>query len=69
MFAGVKTFCATKAMEREHLGDLVTEWLRDNTDKKVVDKVVTQSSDSEYHCLSITLFYNFRLKARKGQKK
>ena len=25
---------------------------------KVVDKIVTQSSDEAFHCLAITLFYN-----------
>ena len=24
---------------------------------EIVDKIVTQSSDSEFHCLTITLFY------------
>ena len=32
-------------------------WLRDNPRAKIVDKVVTQSSDREFHCLSITIFY------------
>jgi hypothetical protein len=26
----------------------------------VVDKIVTQSSDKEFHCLTITLFYRER---------
>lgn len=55
-FDGCQTFCATKAREREHLGETVTEWLR-KSKVEVVDKVVTQSSDREFHCLSITLFY------------
>ncbi len=25
-----------------------------------VDKIVTQSSDSEFHCLTITLFYKHK---------
>jgi len=55
--SGVKVFTATKARDRESLGEAITMWLRDNSDKEVIDKVVTQSSDSEFHCLSITLFY------------
>jgi hypothetical protein len=55
---GVKVFTATKAKEREALGDVVTRWLADNPRARVVDKVVTQSSDSQFHCLSITLFYS-----------
>ena len=56
-FDGVKVFSATKAREREDLGTVVTNWIRANPDFKVVDKVVSQSSDREFHCLSITVFY------------
>ncbi len=57
MFNGVKIFTATKAKEREELGETITKWLKDNPRVKVVDKVVTQSSDNEFHCLTITIFY------------
>lgn len=56
-FTGVKVFSATKARERGQLGELVTRWLADNLDQEIVDKRVMQSSDSEFHCLSIVLFY------------
>ena len=56
-FNGVKVFSATKAREREDLGENITRWLRGNPGLRVVDKVVTQSSDREFHCLTITLFY------------
>jgi hypothetical protein len=56
-FNGVKVFSATKAREREDLGENITRWLRANPSLRVVDKVVTQSSDREFHCLTITLFY------------
>ncbi len=56
-FTGVKIFSATKAKEREELGETITRWLKANAGITVVDKVVTQSSDNEFHCLSITLFY------------
>jgi hypothetical protein len=56
-FEGVKVFTATKAREREDLGEAVTEWLRQHSDLEVVDKTVLQSSDNEFHCLTITLFY------------
>ena len=55
-FDGVKVFSATKAKDREQLGGKITEWLGKNS-VEVVDKIVTQSSDNEFHCLSITLFY------------
>jgi|TARA_Y100000589_G_C27015909_1_gene572802 hypothetical protein len=58
MFNGVKVFSATKHKERDELGETVTRWLSSQQGKiEVVDKVVTQSSDSEYHCVTITIFY------------
>jgi len=57
---GVKVFSATKARDREELGEAITRWLRANPGFSVVDKVVTQSSDREFHCLTITLFYKER---------
>ena len=54
---GVKVFSATKAKDRELLGEIITAWLRSHPDNEIVDKIVTQSSDSEFHCLTITLFY------------
>lgn len=56
-FTGVKVFSATKAREREELGETVTRWLRANAEVEVVDRVVTQSSDDEFHCLTIVIFY------------
>lgn len=57
---GVKVFSATKAKEREALGEAITEWIRGNPNMEIIDKIVTQSSDSEFHCLTITLFYRTR---------
>ena len=57
-YNGVKVFSATKARDREHLGDRVTNWLEAHRHVAVVDTVVTQSSDKEFHCLSITVFFN-----------
>lgn len=56
-FTGVKVFSTTLARDREVMGERVTAWLRDNPTLEVVDKEVTQSSDREFHCLSVTLFY------------
>ena len=55
---GVKVFTATKARDREMLGETITRWLAENPRARVLDKIVTQSSDSQFHCLSITLFYD-----------
>ncbi len=57
MFSGVKVFSATRARDRDELGSNVTRWLKANADLKVVDRVVVQSSDSEFHCLSVVIFY------------
>jgi hypothetical protein len=62
-FTGVKVFSATKAKEREELGEHVTRWLRSNADLEVVDREVRQSSDNEFHCLTIVLFYRERTAA------
>jgi len=59
-FTGVKVFSATKARERDELGEAVNRWLRSNTDLEVVDRVVRQSSDDEFHCLTIVLFYRHK---------
>ena len=55
--SGVKVFTATKAKEREELGEIITRWIKSNPEFEIVDKVVTQSSDREFHCLTITIFY------------
>jgi hypothetical protein len=60
MFTGVKVFSATKAKDREELGEHVTRWLKSNSDLEVVDKVVRQSSDNEFHCYTLVLFYKQR---------
>ena len=57
---GVRVFTATRQRERDSLGETATRWLKEQTNVEIVDWVVTQSSDNEYHCLSITLFYHER---------
>ncbi|HEY5677522.1 MAG TPA: hypothetical protein VI356_13400 [Myxococcales bacterium] len=59
-FTGMKIFSTTLARDREAMGDNITRWLRDNPQLEMVDKIVTQSSDKEFHCLTITLFYRER---------
>ncbi|WP_426754348.1 hypothetical protein [Myxococcus sp. Y35] len=56
-FTGVKVFSTTLARDRENMGENITKWLKENPNIEVVDRVVTQSSDKEFHCLTITLFY------------
>lgn len=54
---GVKVFSATKAKEREELGEKVTAWLLAQGSPEILDTHINQSSDSDYHCLSITIVY------------
>jgi hypothetical protein len=56
-FNAVKVFSATMAQERDQLGEKVTHWLEQHKHMKIVDKIVTQSSDEAFHCLAITLFF------------
>ncbi|MGC6415906.1 MAG: hypothetical protein ACON3Z_02180 [Bradymonadia bacterium] len=58
-YDGVKVFSATKANERAELGERVTAWLNSNA-VTVVDTVVRQSSDNQFHCLTILIFYTTR---------
>ncbi len=58
LMLGAKVFTATKARDRDELGEVLTRWIRDNPNVTIIDKVVTQSSDREFHCLSITIFYD-----------
>lgn len=56
-YDGLKIFTATKALERMALGDEVTRWIEEHDDIEIVDTVVRQSSDQQFHCLTILIFY------------
>ena len=55
-FEGVKVFSATKARERDALGDRITAWLRDKP-REIVDVAVRLTSDREFHCLTFVIFF------------
>ena len=57
-FNALKVFSATKARERSELGDEVTQWMDENPEFEVTNIEIKQSSDSEFHCLSLIVFYN-----------
>lgn len=59
-YSGAKVFTATKAYDRDKLGDALTTWLTANPDVEVIDTVIRQSSDSQFHCLSMIVFFNRR---------
>jgi folate-dependent tRNA-U54 methylase TrmFO/GidA len=56
-FSGVKVFSTTLARDREQMGENITRWIKENPGVEIVDRVVTQSSDKEFHCVTITLFF------------
>lgn len=56
-FNGIEVFSATKARDRENLSRTITGWLTKNKHCRVVDYNISQSSDSEFHCVTIMLFY------------
>jgi hypothetical protein len=56
-FNGVKVFSATMLADREGLGDKVTNWLAARPECRLVDIIVSQSSDASFHCVAITVFY------------
>lgn len=68
-FNGVKVFSATMFAARACLGEAVTQWLAERPDLDVIDLVVTQSSDSAFHCITISVFYFERPKTRKVKVK
>ncbi len=65
-FTGIKVFSTTLARDREVMGENITRWLKENPEAEIVDKIVTQSSDKEFHCLTITLFYRPRAQPAPG---
>jgi len=56
-FDSVKVFSATTFDDRLHLGEKITRWIKDHPSIKIVDKVVLQSSDQSFHCITIVIFY------------
>ena len=56
-FDGMAIFSASKHTEREQLGANVTSWRQKNADKTIVEARTMQSSDNEFHCVTIVIFY------------
>ena len=62
-FNGVKVFSATMIADRERLGEKVTAWIETHRECELAQIIVTQSSDAQFHCIAITVFYNERPRA------
>ena len=60
-FNGVQVFSATMVAQRQELGEKVTRWIEEAKRMRpgfqIVDIVVSQSSDDEFHCIAINLFF------------
>lgn len=59
-FDGCKVFTTTLARDREAMSDRINEWLAQHPEYAVVDREVRLSSDRQFHCLSIVLFYRMQ---------
>ena len=57
----VKVFSATKAVDRDALGERVTAWLRDQPQLFYPEIRTLLSSDSEFHCLVITVIAHIEI--------
>jgi hypothetical protein len=56
-FDGVQVFSATIGAKRLQLGDRIAEWVASHPAAEIADIIVAQSSDDEFHCVSIVVFY------------
>lgn len=56
-FDGMVIFSATKHTDREQLGANVTAWRQKNPSKTIVEVRTMQSSDNEFHCVTVIIFY------------
>ena len=57
-FTGVKVFSATMFAQRDKLGEVVTAWIAAHPEITLVEiPEVVQSSDTQFHCVSIIVVY------------
>lgn len=56
-FDGMQIFSASKHEDRARLGEAVTTWRGKNPTLAITDVRLTQSSDNEFHCVTIAVFY------------
>ncbi len=56
-FNGVQVFSATVGQERTKLGERFDDWRRNRQNTEIVDIIIQQSSDTEFHCLTLVVFY------------
>lgn len=56
-FDGMVIFGASKHVDRERLGADVTDWRQRNSNATITEVRTMQSSDNEFHCVTIIIFY------------
>lgn len=56
-FDGMVIFSASKHADREKMGADVTAWRRNNASATITDVRTMQSSDNEFHCVTVVIFY------------
>lgn len=56
-FDGLKMFSASKHADREKMGAEVTTWRQQNPNVAITEVRMLQSSDNEFHCVTIAIFY------------
>lgn len=44
-------------IDRQVLGENVTEWISANPELEIVDIIQTQSSNAQFHCIALSVFY------------
>ena len=59
-YSVVHVVSASRAEEREKLGERLTDWLAEHPQLEVVEFVVLQTSDASRHCHSIFAFLKER---------
>lgn len=57
-FSGVAIFTATTRYARDEIGGRINRWLAVNPALRVINADVVQSSDAEFHCVSIAIWYS-----------
>ncbi len=56
-FDGMMIFSASKHGDRERMGENVTAWRLRNSTSVITDVRTMQSSDNEFHCVTVIIFY------------
>lgn len=57
---GVQVFSASTHADRQSLGERVSDWRQSHPKLEMIESQVVQSSDSEFHCVTIVLFWAIR---------